>query len=122
MVHLNNSVKSNVFKTDFQSSFGYIKDILKDKKNKGSAEIRVIQWIPSCSIFTIENKNGINDQARIGINDPAIKSKNTEKFGLHLMKSIHKKEFNYFLDQFDLLWNDSENLDLHKIKENKLGS
>ena len=112
LIKLNSGIKGDLMKTDFNASLEYLKDILDNKEKKGSIELRCVQWIPSCSMYIVENKNKEGNQARVGIYRPAIKAKNIHKYALHLRRSINKNEYDHFLEQYNLLWGDSEKIKL----------
>ena len=70
---------------------------------KGSVEVRLIDWIPSCSLIITdpEKENGL---IRIGIFTPHYKSSSDKRAFMKLAPKREKYWFDIYAEQFELLW------------------
>lgn len=116
----NNSIAGDLIRINLSASQKYdegakrsleyllqIKEFIdKNENSKGSIEIRLVTWIPSCRIILIERENetGI---AKIRIHSPCRSlplGRIREPLNLILDKEKDSREFNYFKKNFELLW------------------
>ena len=107
------TVKKNLLNEDIETTLDLIKEINKNTKNenkgKGTIEIRYTKWIPSCSML-IFNPNEKNGEIKVNVYPPFHStSKSIDSVNFVLTKSRKNHLFEYYLDQFNRLWNrDSE--------------
>jgi len=106
------SLDSDILSRDAQRSLQYFSDIknvaYQSQKPKGSFNVKLISWIPSCgmNIVQLSKDDGI---ARISLHSPSIRmpvGKIRENLELLFKKQDHNREFEYFLTQYNILWED----------------
>jgi len=94
-----------------------IRTILKSKRRlKGSLDIKLISWIPSCYLTVIDGAK-TTGVALIGINSFMIRPSSPRRLNFILRKEQHTEEFYYFTTQYNLLWQDpaNKNIDADEI-------
>jgi hypothetical protein len=81
------------------------KNILEESKQsiRGKFEIRVIDWIPSCSLLVLDATTE-NGWMEIGIFPPNYKKAVGHKLYIHLMKKKDKIHFDEYAVEFNELW------------------
>jgi len=97
-----------------------IKDLLKEKNTKEDLlEVKVMSWIPSCSmiIFINDRDEGV---AKITLHRPSINVPIVEKYTEHLDmifdQKEYRREYEYFKENFEILWNEKFTRKLEKIE------
>lgn len=84
-----------------------IKQFVEEHKDaKGSVEIRLVTWIPSCSITLIEREDetGIAQVRIHSLSLPLPLGRIREQLNLILDKEKNSREFDYFKKNIELLW------------------
>lgn len=98
----------STFDSDIQRSFTLIESIQKALskvgKLKGNFEVRLVPWIPSCTMIIVDPESN-NGKATIGINNLNYSTSVNNRPYLVLEKHIHTHWLNYYNQEFDKLWN-----------------
>lgn len=108
---------TEVLVRDTKRSFKYIshiKELLEEIGDvKGSLTVRMTSWIPSCNMIIVEGEKETG-VAKIGINTPTLRlpigREYRDRLFLILSREEYPREFTYFKNQFDLLWNDKNTI------------
>lgn len=97
---------------DWVAAFEHIRDIqrlLGEKpKVRGRLEVRVTDWIPSCSLILI-NANEESGIAKVSVHPLAFRQQSSGRMSLVLERKDNPKAFEFLVKGFDILWEeDSE--------------
>jgi hypothetical protein len=86
-----------------------IVEVARKSKNsiKGSIEVRLIDWITSCSLI-ITDADKEKGKVVMGIYTPHYSSPTDKRLHLVLTPLNEKDWFDLYVDQFDLLWSDAK--------------
>lgn len=79
------------------------------KKTKGSFEVRLISWIPSCTLVIVNAGSG-EGKMTVAINSPS-NSQPEDRPYLILDKREHAHWFEYYEKHFDVLWRGGQKWD-----------
>lgn len=79
-----------------------LKQEIDASKTKGSIEIRLTSWIPSCAITLIRTKG--TGYAKIDLHQPSYKTSLQGRRSLILSSIAHAEDFKFYGDQFDFIW------------------
>lgn len=84
-----------------------IKDDLTRKGFSPNLQIRYIDWIPSCALYIVNEKEGINNIMQVEIYPPCFDTTAGIRpvFSLSENKNNESEWYNFFSKQFDSLWN-----------------
>lgn len=111
---MNRSHTTEIFRRDFQRVLKYAFQINGLSQHPGQLNIQATNWIPSCNMIIIEDKKQ-KGVAKIGINSPSLRlpvgKKYRDRLFLILDRKNYPDEYDYFLTQFNLLWEESRPLD-----------
>ncbi len=82
-----------------------IREILsKSPKVAGRLEVKVTSWIPSSTLILI-NANDENGILKAGIHALSFQAFLSNKVSLVIKRKKNEKAFNFFVNGFDILWN-----------------
>lgn len=104
------TVTKNLIKSDVERTIALI-NVIKDdlshqSRVKGSIELKITTWIPSCSMF-FYNPNNRNGEVKIVVYPPFHStSKSSISVNFILRRSEDKDYFEYFKNQFSRLWDE----------------
>ncbi len=95
----------NSIQNDIQRSLHSASSITNKGKGslKGGIEVRLIDWIPSCSLIITdpEKESGV---IRIGVNTPHYTSSSDKRAHMVLSPKKEKYWFDVYTEEFELLW------------------
>jgi hypothetical protein len=106
---LANSHRKEWVDQHLENSFQYIAEIMKSidgSNSRGSLDVRVISWIPSCSLVIL-NHDQDTGIARVAIHPPSINQppgESRKRLNLILKQEECPEEFEYFRTSFEFLW------------------
>lgn len=99
--------KAYLVEQEWNSSYDYLAEIqgrIHDLgTEKGSFEIKFLNWVPSCSVEIIRCKDG-NNHSRVRVNPPSYSYHFSQRRTLLLDSVEHKEHYDYFASFFDHLW------------------
>ena len=96
---------------DIQRSLGLIheiQDAIKQSgKNKGKFEVRLLAWIPSCTMVIMDSHLETG-KAKVAINNPNYSTSTASRPHLILNKVNDLGWYTYYNDEFEKLWNQAK--------------
>jgi hypothetical protein len=96
-------------------ALGYARWIAEESQNggKGRVEVRLLNWIPSCSLILIDaDKPG--GYVRVSIYPPFYQSSLDERAHFALTRWEDERWYNTFIDQYERLWSQARPFDLNQ--------
>jgi hypothetical protein len=101
----------STFDTDFQRSLGLIHEIQdaikKSGKSKGKFEIRLLAWIPSCTMIIVDSHLSTG-KAKVAVNNPNYSTSTASRPHIILNKNNDPYWYTYYNDEFEKLWNQAK--------------
>lgn len=93
------------FPSDIQLSIDYARRINNDGRSnkRGRVEVRLISWIPSCSLILIDPKRS-NGLVRVTIYPPFFRSPIAARPHFNLSQLTHRQWYATYVEQFEKLW------------------
>jgi hypothetical protein len=103
----NHANKPHMVEREGKAGLEFAQDIERNIKSdpdaKGSVNIRLTSWIPSCNMIVV-NGQQTDGVAKIGIHPPSYRQPAQGRRYLVLHRPEHMQDFDYFAEQFNALW------------------
>jgi len=95
-----------------ERSMRYLREIAeildKGEQPKGSFTVKLLNCIPSCFVNLV-NSGRPDGRASVGINSFVLETGVPRRLDILLSKAVHPREFQYFVDQYERLWESERN-------------
>lgn len=101
------------YETDIQHSLHFLKRMRNDTSStkRGSIEVRLTSWIPSCSLLLV-NTNKPDGYIRVGIYPPNYISSADKRSHFVLNRQLDEKWYTLYSQQFEGLWEQATTYEL----------